>query len=326
MYYFCTYFDVNYMPRALSMYNSLQEHCKGFHIYMLCFDDESFSHLTTLCLPHATPISLAEFESGDDELIATKQDRTQLEYFYTCGPSLPLFILNNYPQVDFVIYVDADLFFYSDPKPLIDEMDGYSIGITAHHFPEHRKSEQTGIYNVGWLFFRRDANGLACLQWWRERCIEWCYERFEDGKYADQKYLDEWPSRFQGVRVLEHRGANVAAWNVRDYTIREEDGCVVVDGYPLIFYHFHGFRQINRWVYNTNLGLTFRFPTKVLMQRIFKPYISELKRSANGRKLTRSIRKKRLRSQWIQLTRTLIRTIIGIMFRQYIVVIDDKVY
>ena len=330
MHYFCTYFDINYLPRALALYHSLQQHCGEFHLYMLCFDAESFSRLTALCLPYATPISITELESQDEELVARKQNRTRLEYFYTSGPCLLQFVMNTYSEVDLLTYVDADILLFSDPKPLIDEMEGYSIGVTAHHFPERRRSEDTGTYtgtyNVGWLSFRRDENGQACLQWWRERCIEWCYERFEDGKYADQKYLDEWPERFHGVRVLEHRGANVAPWNVRDYIIREEDGRVTVDGYPLVFFHFNGLKQINRWIYNTNLGLTFRFPSRVLIQRVFKPYILELKRHTDGSNPTRDIRKKRPRSQWVQLIRSLIRTIIGIIFRQYVVVIGNRVY
>jgi hypothetical protein len=277
-------------------------------------------------LPDITPIPLAEFESGDEELLSTKQNRSRLEYFYTCGPSLPLYIFRHNPKIGMITYIDADIFFYSDPKPLFDELEGYSIGITAHHFPENRGAEATGIYNVGWLSFRRDENGLACLKWWRDRCIEWCHERFEEGKYADQKYLDEWPVRFKGVRVLQHRGANVAPWNVRDYTIREGSDCVLVDKYQLVFFHFHGFKQINRWIYNTNLGLTFRFPPKVLIQRVFKPYILELKQNAKGIDLTKSIRIKQLRPKWIQSIRNSIRIFIGIVFRQYIMLVGDRMY
>ena len=217
MMYFCTYFDINYVPRALAMYGSLMQHSQEFHLYMLCFDETSAKHIESLKLQHATVIPLQLFESGDEKLVATKNGRTRLEYYYTCGPSLPLYIFKKYPKVDILTYLDADLFFFSDPLPLLEELIGYSIGITVHNFPQYRPAPDTGKYNVGWLSFRRDQNGLACLEWWRDRCIEWCYERFEDGKYADQLYLDEWPKLFQGVKVLDHKGANVAAWNVADY-------------------------------------------------------------------------------------------------------------
>lgn len=326
MIYFCTYFDINYLPRAMAMYNSLLLHCEEFHLYMLCFDDESVESIESLNLKHATVIPSNTFESGDERLSSTKKDRTRLEYYYTCGPSLPLYILKNFPDVDMITYLDADLFFYSNPRPLIDEIDGYSIGITLHNFPEHRAAPSTGKYNVGWLSFRRDQNGLSCLRWWREKCIEWCYERFENGKYADQLYLDEWPTLFAGVKVLSHKGANVAAWNIVDYDIYDGDNAVMVSGFPLIFYHYHGFKQVSRYLYNTNLGLTFRPPSKIVKERIFKPYISELvKNSVNG-EMTLSIRNKKIRAKWLQTIRTFLRTLIGILFRQYIVVYKEKVY
>jgi len=308
------------------MHDSLMQNGNDFHIYMLCFDDLSIDHLKALNLKHITVIPLEAFEEGDHRLTATKMNRTLLEYYYTCGPSLPLYILNHYSEMDIITYLDADLYFYSNPLPLIQEMDGYSIGITVHNFPEYRKSPSTGKYNVGWLSFRRDGNGMSCLQWWRDRCIEWCYERFEDGKYADQLYLDQWPERFAGVKVLEHKGANVAAWNIADYTINKNNGKIMVEDYPLVFYHFHGFRQLSRHIYNTNLGLTFRIPSKIIKEEVFKPYIMALNKNKVNRNSTASVRSKRLRPKWIQMIRTILRTLIGIVFRQYIIVIDDNVY
>jgi len=310
----------------MAMYNSLKQHCDDFHIFMLCFDDMSIRHLDSFKLEHATVIPLNVFEDSDDKLIATKKDRTRLEYYYTCGPSLPLYVLDKYPEIDIITYLDADLFFYSDPRILIKEIDGYSIGITVHNFPEYRTSPETGKYNVGWLSFRRDENGMACLRWWREKCIEWCYERFENGKYADQLYLDEWPKLFHGVKILGHKGANVAAWNVADYSIYQENYQIMVSGFPLIFYHFHGFKQISRHIYNTNLGLTLRFPSKILKEKVIKPYVIELKKNSITNNPTLSIRNKRLRPKWIQMIRTIVRTIIGIAFRQYVIVLNNKIY
>jgi hypothetical protein len=162
--YFCTYFDINYLPRALALYHSIARTCNSFHIYMLCFDETSFDRISELHYANITPISLNEIESQDAELAAIKDSRTRLEYYYTCSPVLPLYILNNFLQVDLITYIDADLFFYSDPSVLIKEIDGYSISLTVHNFPEFRKSSVTGIYNVGWLSFRRDEQGLACLK------------------------------------------------------------------------------------------------------------------------------------------------------------------
>src|SRR5439155_1472389 len=68
-----------------------------------------------------------------------------------------------------------------------------------------------------------------------------------------QKYLDDWPSRFQRVAVLQHKGANLAPWNLANYTIRANGDRVLVDEDPLIFFHFHRLRQIEGWVYDPRL-------------------------------------------------------------------------
>jgi hypothetical protein len=326
MMYFCTYFDINYVPRALAMYDSLLRHCHDFQLFMLCFDDQSAKHIKSQNLQRATIITLDEFEAGDNRLVETKKNRTQLEYYYTCSPSLPLYVLNRFPQINLITYLDADLFFYSDPSPLLDELGGDSIGITVHNFPQFRSAPSTGKYNVGWLSFRRDQNGIECLTWWREKCLEWCYERFEDGKYADQLYLDKWPELFQAVKIFQNKGANVAAWNVMDYKIAIRDGRVYLSGDPLVFYHFHGFKQISKIIYNTNLGLTYRIPSTILKQKVFLPYIIKLRKYSLNISSTASIRVKRLRAKWIQVLRTSLRTIIGIVFRQYVIVVNDKIY
>ena len=100
----------------------------------------------------------------------------------------------------------------------------------------------SGIYNVQFLPFRRDERGLEALRWWRDRCLEWCYFRYEDGKLGDQKYLDDWPTRFEGVHVLEHPGGGLAPWNVENYDLARANGSVTVDGRPLIFHHYHSLR------------------------------------------------------------------------------------
>jgi hypothetical protein len=241
-------------------------------------DNAAYETLVQLNLPEIHPISIEEFEENDESLLSAKKTRSRIEYYFTCSPSLPLYILENWPEVDLVTYIDADLFFFSNPAPLFEELGEESIAIIGHRFPPHlRHMEEAGIYNVGWLSFRRDKSGLTCLRWWRERCIEWCYDRIEDDRFADQKYLDDWPSRFQNVVVLEHKGANLASWNLANYSLSCVNGNIVmVDNQPLIFFHFHSLKRINKWLYDPGWRRYAITPSKLLRQKIYAPYIQTL--------------------------------------------------
>lgn len=277
MYYFCTYFDNRYLPMGMALYQSLKKQCPSFQLWVLCMDRTCYDILFKLQLPNVHLIPLEDFEAGDEKLLGAKRNRTLIEYYFTCTPSLPLFILNHYPEVDQITYLDADLFFFNSPMPLFDEIGMHSIAIVEHRFPAHlRHLEKHGIYNVGWLSFKRDEHALACLQWWREQCFEWCYDRVEDGRFADQKYLDTWPDRFPGVVVLRHKGANLAPWNISNYMVREDSGRIWVDEQPLIFFHFHGLKKLNAWLYNHNLAVySVRISSSVL-RSIYAPYIATL--------------------------------------------------
>lgn len=241
---FCTLFDVNYLTRALVLHRSLAETAQSFRLHAFCMDDAAAGLLERLALPNIEIVPLAALEARDPALRSTKADRTQVEYCWTATPAVCRYVLEAHPEVDEVTYLDADVQFFSSPEPLFQELSDAAVLIVPHRYaPEHRYKEATsGTYNVEWLTFRRDPDGLAALHWWHERCIEWCYFRWEDGKLGDQKYLDEFPRLFNRVHVLGHPGGGLAPWNVTAHRLAERDGLVEVDGRPLVFYHHHSLR------------------------------------------------------------------------------------
>lgn len=275
---YCTYFDQHYLIRGLALYQSLVSHCAPFRLWILCLDDVCFDVLTKLDLSSVRPLRLADLEAADPQLARTRLNRTLIEYYFTCTPAFVMHLVHAHQDIAALTYLDADLYFTSDPAALFEEVQGHSIAIVPHRYPARlaHMNAAFGTYNVGWIWFRRDEQGLACLAWWRERCIEWCYDRVEDGKYADQRYLDEWPQRFPGVRVIQHRGANLAPWNLKTHhlsLVDGGDGGVMVDGQPLLFYHFHRLRQIRPWLYAPRLTDFLVPPNALVRQHIYVPYL-----------------------------------------------------
>lgn len=248
---FCTLFDSNYLAFGMTMYNSLKKHCPDFHLYIFAFDDKCFDVLTQMDLPNITPISLKDFE--DEELLAVKPTRSRAEYCWTTTPSTVLYILEKY-GVDHCTYLDADLYFFSNPAALVEEMGSKSVLITEHRYsPKYASAVVNGIYCVQFMTFKNTQEGLKVLKWWRNACLEWCYDRLEEGRFGDQKYLDDWTTRFpEAIHVLEHLGGGVAPWNVQQYDFSEQNnalkGAETTSGksFSVVFYHFHGIRFLEK--------------------------------------------------------------------------------
>lgn len=231
-------------------------------------------------------MKLSDVERHQAELLEAKKNRSLVEYYFTLTPAVNLFFLDQFHQVDIITYLDSDLFFLHDPEPLFEELGDNSISIIGHRFSPHLSDwVQFGVYNVGWLSFRSDERGLQCLNWWRERCLEWCYDKPEEGRFADQKYLDDWPDRFPGVKVLKHAGANVAPWNLANSSFSGDHSDLYINGEKVIFFHFHGIRRVIPYVYSSKLHDYGTTLSKPLIRLIYRPYVKSILRT--HRQLTR---------------------------------------
>lgn len=262
------------------MLESLARHCPAYRCYVLCLDDFTHQWLTQRAHPCVVVVPLSALEAADAALDSCQHNRSRVEYFFTFSPCFPLYLLERF-DMDFICSLDADMVFYQDPTPLFAPFSDYSILITEHHHsdPQCQVDLKTGIFNVSFQAFRRNATGLACLRRWREQCIDWCYHYCDEqhGRYADQKYLDSWPTDYAGeVLILRPRVAALATWNVNHYDLTYREGVLYSDGAPLVFYHFHGLRFLHsRWISNQFFWHNTRC-TSVLRQHIYLPYIATL--------------------------------------------------
>ena len=279
---FCTLYNSNYAAKGLAMYWSLKRVCPDFNLYVFAFDDVLAAVLKKMALANMTVITLTEFE--DEELLRVKPTRTPGEYCWTCSSCTVYYCLTHF-NIDHCTYIDSDLYFYSNPQVLIDEMGNDDVLITSHRYsPQYQSEEKAGKYCIQFMTFKNTPNGMHILNWWRNACLDWCYNRYEDGKFGDQKYLDDWPTRFQGVHELEHLGGGVAPWNMQQYTFAKQNKQYIGtetntgDTFSLVFFHFHAchcyqkgwLREFNYQWYNWNQNS---------WQLLFVPYARDLVRA-----------------------------------------------
>lgn len=273
---FCTRFDQYFLTRGIALYKSLKRHCNNFHIYIYAFDNKTFDVLKKLNFDNATILLSNEFE--DEKLLEIKKNRNRVEYLWTCTPSIILQSIIKYKLSD-CTFLDPDLYFFSSPSILFEEFGNNSILITSHRYtPEYDQSKTSGKYNVQFITFINNSIGINALKWWKKSCDDWCYMRQENNKFGDQKYLDDWPNRFEGVHELKHLGGGVAPWNIQQYHIFKKNGSLWglellnKEEFRIIFYHFHNLKYLSN--FKVDLG-SYKLSDEVI-RLIYKPYLSQL--------------------------------------------------
>jgi len=262
------------------MYESLNDHSSDFHLYIFAFDDLANEILLNLNLDKVTVVSLNEFETPD--LKEVKKERSKAEYCWTCTSSVISYVFEKYNVPD-CTYIDSDLFFYSDPSVLISELDQHNkdILITEHRFsylPRLYEEKRGGRFCVQFLTFRNKENSLKVLDKWRKQCINWCYSRYEDGKFGDQKYLDEWPLIYQNIHILKHQGGGIAPWNLKQYRFIKDGNSITGrvrktgSAFEIVFFHFQYVKFLENGSYDAGWYL---IPSSVKIL-FYAPYLKKI--------------------------------------------------
>ena len=105
-----------------------------------------------------------------------------------------------------------------DLRILLKELDesGKHVLITEHAYaPEYDRAHDSGRFCVQFLTFDRSDSAREVMRWWQDRCVEWCFARYENGKFGDQVYLDQWPTLFgDRVHIVRQVEKTLAPWNV----------------------------------------------------------------------------------------------------------------
>ena len=278
---FCTLFDSYYLHKGIALYLSLERVTSDFHLFVMAFDKNSYEKLKSYGFDKMTVELLDDFETP--ELLAVKPTRNKAEYCWTAGPSVIYHFLTTY-KLDKITYLDSDLFFLADPHIIEEEAGDSSVVITEQNISEEA-ANRYGRYCVQYMTFRNDEDGLGALTWWRDSCIDWCFQIMEPSRYGDQKYLDEFPRRWKNVCVLKNMGAGIAPWNMHRYQYSDNHLLNNGDEWPMIFFHMHGVVVLvkdkvltatsNHFSLNKEVTRLFYEPYASLMADVFNKYLGQ---------------------------------------------------
>jgi len=274
---FCVNFDCNYIFQAKEMLESLTAYAHDPMIFLLALDEEVVSWAKNLSSSRIKILTLDEILEVYPSLRHTRSSRSHAEFIFSLKTFLVDFCLKKNKEISSVSYIDVDVRFYSSVIPIYQELKGYDVGLSPHGFTDKQtKLLRYGQFNAGWVYFRNSENSLEILRYWQGKVIESCEDVPRNGRFAEQKYLDDFPILFKKVRVVENPGVNAGPWSLAHKSIAINNvGKLTVNGHPLIFFHFHGLRFRGNRVF-CNLSTYGYKLDNISRNYIFLPYAQSL--------------------------------------------------
>lgn len=155
------------------------------------------------------------------------------------------YLYEKYPEEDKFVYLDPDVFVYSDFKELRELLDSRPIILCPHllqagNIDMELSSTAHGVYNLGFLAVNRSKEAERFIDWWAERLFLFCYDEIGKGIFTDQKWVDLAPCFFD-VQIFKHKGYDFAPWSLLNCGMYEQNNKVYVQGDELRFIHFSGY-------------------------------------------------------------------------------------
>ena len=240
---FFTIVSANYISYAATLMQSLRERHPGAARYIVLAD--AYRDFPDLDL--AADVMLC------DRLDIALIDNMRLWYTITefntaIKPFAFRYLFDKLACKD-VCYLDPDILVFEPLTEVFAALEEHSCVLTPHitqplqdgKEPSDLTIMKSGVYNLGFLGLRNDADARRFLDWWSERCVAQSRVDIAGNMFTDQRWMDLAPSFLEKHHILRHPGYNVAYWNLAHRQVeKRQDGQWQVNGRPLVFFHFSG--------------------------------------------------------------------------------------
>ncbi|MET0394931.1 MAG: hypothetical protein ABW019_17435 [Chitinophagaceae bacterium] len=235
----------NYLAEAKTLGDSILAHNPGWKFVIGLVDRKSaaidYSPYAAFDIIEAETIGIENFRSMVQRYniveLNTSVKADYFDYLFRTHAGGPLS----------VFYFDPDIVVYHPLDILETALQHHDMVLTPHILspmpddglhPNEQLLLQCGIYNLGFAGLRKSDASLQLIDWWKYRLHHYCYSRPGAGLFVDQLWMNFAPYLFGSCFILKHPGANAAYWNLHERTFSSQDDKWLVNGEPLLFYHF----------------------------------------------------------------------------------------
>ncbi len=233
----------NYFPYARVLFNSLREHHPEAELFLCLADIPQPGIELGVVGVQVVPANNLGIENFAD--FAFRYDimefNTALKPFF-----ISWLMAQGFEEA---IYLDPDIEVFAPLTPVTEALgNGADFAITPHltapeeseYYPDDIGIMQSGIYNLGFIGVKNSPKAKQFIQWWERRLRYQCINRQDQGIFVDQKFIDLLPAFVSDTAILRNHTLNVAYWNIDQRELTQTDAGWLVDGEPLIFFHFSG--------------------------------------------------------------------------------------
>lgn len=239
----------NYMPYTTTLVNSsVSAHPDADHY--LCLADEMVKS-TDFYPKKCDILEVSKLRIPDFLGFSFRYDIMEMNT--AAKPYMFLYLFDK--GYDRVVYFDPDIKVYREITPVFEAMDAGARAVFTPHLTEPAETVvppdditimRAGIYNLGFAAFRRSEGVEEVLRWWARRLRYQCVNAQDEGIFVDQKFMDLVPGFLPDVTILRNTTLNAAYWNLFQRQLEVgSDGNWLMDGDPLIFFHFSGYDPRN---------------------------------------------------------------------------------
>ena len=150
----------------------------------------------------------------------------------------------------YLVFMDADLFFLKDARDEILKCGDHALLLSSHFLGPATIDEEHdvmvhGLINSGFSVFNRSAKKTSeILQWIIDRVFQRGFAATQLGMFVDQLWMSALPIlEPESVVIAKPVALNIAYWNLRQRKVELENGTWMIEGVPLLMFHFSGFDE-----------------------------------------------------------------------------------
>lgn len=240
----CTIIAKNYLAHARVLTQSFRAlHPEGRVFVLLVDTNNGYFN------PFTEPFELIQVtDLGLPELSAMIARYDIRELCTAVKPAFLAYLLARF-DLPHILYLDPDICCYGSLKGVVTQLETSRAVLTPHllgpldetGLPNEFSILLAGTYNLGFIGLRRDVQVDRFLRWWQERLVHYAHLKPHEWQHFDQKWVDFLPGFVDDVVISRHPGLNVAYWDLPHRFVERRGEQYLVNGEPLIFFHFSGY-------------------------------------------------------------------------------------